>query len=86
MIEVCVSGYRGRSVLRTLQQSRPVTFCTEFICEDGSSYAGQLEAESWTEAELIARALGVKVVGILVSEVSITPEEFERIRETKDEK
>jgi len=40
------------------------TFLTEY-----GKWGGQLEAEDWEEAELLAKALGVEVVGELIEEI-----------------
>jgi hypothetical protein len=50
-----------------------------FLTERGR-FGGQLEAESWEEAELLAANLGVTVVGELVEEIPSSQDEVERIK------
>jgi hypothetical protein len=86
MIHICTSGHGNRSVLRRLQAEQvrgPQTFCTKYTCPDGSVFGGELVADDWEEAELVARALGVTVVGRLIGEVETDGVE-EQFRETKD--
>jgi hypothetical protein len=59
-------------------------YCTEYTCGDGRVFGGELEANDWEEAELVARALGVTVVGRLVGEVETDGVE-KLLRETNDE-
>lgn len=84
MIEICTSGYRGKSVLCALNKPTIKTYCTEFTDGTGVTYGGELDAESMEEAELVARALGVEVVGRLISEIKLEMDEFGNYRETDD--
>lgn len=72
MIYICTSGYGNRSVLRQLQRQqvwRPEMYATQFQCEDGRVFNGELWADSLEEAELVARALGVEVLGPVIKEI-----------------